>query len=141
MAAACFKVVRVVRWRDLHRASAEFTIHHLIADDRNLAIHQRHDRAASDQVLVAFVFGMHGDRGVAQHRLRPRRRDHEKFLAAGHRILDVPKVSLTLFVQHFQIAEHGETHRAPVRHALVAINQPLFVQAHKYFAHNARQLR
>ena len=38
---AHFKVVRIVRRRNLHRACPEFPVHHRIRNDRNLPVHQR----------------------------------------------------------------------------------------------------
>ncbi len=70
VAAADFEVVGIVRRSNFHRAGAEFAIDVAVHDDRNFAIHQRQQHHLADQMLVALVLGMHGDRDVAQHRSR-----------------------------------------------------------------------
>ena len=75
VAAADLEVVEVVRRGDLHRARALFGIGIFVGDDRNPAPDQRQDHVLADQMRVALVVRMHGDRGVAEHRLRPRGRD------------------------------------------------------------------
>ena len=69
------EVVRVMARRDLERARAHVRIDVLVADDRHLALDQRHDRAPPDQVLVALVAGIDGDRGVAEQGRRAHGRD------------------------------------------------------------------
>jgi hypothetical protein len=59
--------------RDLDRAGAFSG--RSIRGDGDVAPDQRQDDRAVDQVPVAFVLGMHRDGGVAEHRLRPRRRN------------------------------------------------------------------
>ena len=41
VALAHLKVVRVVRWRNLHAAGSEFGIHIAVRNDRNLAVRER----------------------------------------------------------------------------------------------------
>ena len=72
------EVVRVVRGRDLHDARAELPVHEGIGDHAESSrpvSGQRH--APPDEPRVPLVVGMHGERRVAEHRLRPRRRDDE----------------------------------------------------------------
>ena len=74
MTAAGFKVVGIVRGRNFHRAGAEFAIHHFVADDRNLAIHERQDR---DFVRLSVGSARLRDAPrprCPQHGFRPRRR-------------------------------------------------------------------
>ena len=84
---------------------------------------------------------MHGNRRIAQHRFRPGRRNNNKSGAASDRIFDVPELPLPFLVNHFQIAQRRQTTRAPVNNVVRAINESLFVQSHKHFAHDARKLR
>jgi len=77
---AGLEVVGIVGRRYLHGASAEFRIRQLVGDDWNLAIQQRQQNFLAVQMLVAFVFLVHRDRGVAQHRLRPGRGHRDEFV-------------------------------------------------------------
>ena len=78
MPPADLEVVEVVRRRDLDRAGALLRIGIFVGDDRDAPADQRQDRVLADQMPVALVVRMHRDRGVAQHRLRPRGRDRDE---------------------------------------------------------------
>ena len=110
---ADLEIVEVVRRRDLHRAGALFRIGVIVADDRNAAADQRQHRGPADQVLEAFVLGMHRHGDVAEHGLRPRRRDDDEFVAAFDRIFDVPEIALDLDLLHFEIGDRGLQLRDP----------------------------
>ncbi len=141
MAPSGFKVIRIVRWRDLYRAGSKLAVHHLVGNDRDLTVHQRQKQILADQVLIPLVLGMHCNRGITQHRFRSRRRHHYKFIAVGHRILDVPQIPLPLLMQHFQVAQHCQTNGTPVDQPRFAVNQAFVVQPHKHFPHHPRHLR
>jgi hypothetical protein len=66
---ARFEVVRIVRGRDLHHASAEFRIGQLIENDRNFPIHQRQHDGLAVQIEIARIARVDGHRGIAQHSL------------------------------------------------------------------------
>src|SRR6266853_2491619 len=102
-----FKIVWIMRRSDLHRAGSEFAVHHVVRDYRNFAIHQRQNQTLAYQMLVAFILGMNRNRRVAQHGLRTRRRDDNKFRIASDGIFDVPEMPLAFFVQYFEIAKGG----------------------------------
>ena len=92
VALADLEVVEVVRGRDLHAAAAECGVDVLVGDDRDRAIGQRQADRAADEVTVALVLGMHGDRGIAEHGLGARRRDHDVAAAIRERIAQVPEL-------------------------------------------------
>ena len=75
---AHLEIVEVVRGRDLHRARALLGVGIFVGDDRDAAADQRQDHVLADQMLVALVVGMHGDRGVAEHGLGPRGGDDDE---------------------------------------------------------------
>ena len=66
-------VVEVMRAGDFHAAAAEVLVHKIIGNHRNLAVTQWQVHHLADQVFVAFIVWMHGQRAIGQHRLRPRR--------------------------------------------------------------------
>ncbi len=76
-------------------------------------------------------FRVHGDGGVAQHRLRTRRGDRHagRFARArvNHRILNVPEVSFDRFVKHFVVAHGRLQERVPVHEPFAAVD-PLFLE-------------
>ena len=135
------EVVGIVRRRNLHRASAKFAVHHLVRDDRNPALHQWQQHVLAYQMPVTLILRVYCHGRIAQHRLRPRRCHNDVLLRPHNRIAYVPQMPLPIFVQHLQVAQHGQAHRAPVHHPLRAIDQPLLIQLHEHHAHHARKLR
>ena len=120
---AYLEIVRIVRGRDFHRAGPELRVHLLVGDDGDLTIHQRQDDHLADQVLVAFVFGMHGHGRIAQHGLGAGRgHNHEPLGHALERIPEIPQVSLDFVVLDFDVGEGGLVPRAPVDDVLAAVN-------------------
>ena len=89
---AHLEVVEVMPGRDFDRAGAECAIDRGVGDDRDLATRSAAGEHLADVRLVALVIRMHRDGGVAEHRLRPRRRDGHRAGAVGERIADVPEV-------------------------------------------------
>ena len=138
---ANLKVVGIMRRRNFHRAGSKLAVHHLVGNDGYLAVHQRQQRLLANQLLVSFVFRMHGHSRVAKHGFRPRSRHHEKFLATHDRIFDMPEVALPFFVHHFQVAQDRQTVRAPIHQSCFAVNQTFFVKPNENFPDSPRHLR
>jgi len=65
-------VVGVVRRCDLHDPSSEFRIDKVVGDHRNLAADQRDGGGTADEIRVARIIRVHGERRIAEHRLGPR---------------------------------------------------------------------
>ena len=110
---------------------------------------------------------MHGDAGVAQHRLGPRRRDHdegagrrprsdsrntrdarwdscrEPWPAPLHRRASRRRVHLNapvhLDLLHFEVGDRGLQRRVPIDEALVLIDQPVAVELDEHLDDSARQ--
>ena len=136
---ADLEIVEVVRRRDLHRAGALLRIGVVVADDRNAPADQRQDRVLADQVLELFVIGMHRDRDVAQHGLRPRRRDDDELVGALDRIFDVPEMTAHLDLLHLEIGDRGQKLRVPVDQPLVLVDQAVVIERDEHLQHGARQ--
>ncbi len=139
VAASDFKVVRIVRRSDFHRAGPKFAVHDKIVDDGNFAVHQRQQNHLADQMLVARVARMNGHGRVPQHGFGPRGGHDDVFVRPHDRVADVPEVALPLFVNGFEVADRGAALRAPVHDVMAAINQAIFVKAHEDFSHRARK--
>ena len=78
VAPANFEIVEVMRWRHLDRARTLLRIGIFVGDNRNPAADQWQDHMLADEMLVAFVIGMHGHGGIAEHGLGPRGGDHDE---------------------------------------------------------------
>ena len=130
---AGLEVVRIVRRRHLDRAGAELRIDQdRVGDDRELALQQRMPHHLADLRLVARIVGVDGDRRVAQHRLRPRRRHHHLARAVRQRVRELVQLALRpLVVVDLEVRQRRSTRRAPVDQAARAIDQPLFVEANE----------
>ena len=135
MAPADLEVVEVVGRGDLHRAGALLGIGVIVADDLDAPADQRQHRGLADQVLEALVFGMHRDRGVAEHGFRPRGRDHDEFIRSLDRIFDVPEMAPGLDLLHFEIGNGGQQLRVPIDQALVLVDQPGVVELDEHLEH------
>jgi len=131
------EVVRVVRRGHLDRAGAELEVGVFVGDDRKLAVHQRQRDRLSDHMRVARVVRIHADAGVAEHRLRARRRDDDVAEFAG--VADVPEVRILLLVLDLGVRERRHAGRAPVDDARAAVDEPLFVEPDERLAHGAAQ--
>jgi hypothetical protein len=104
--AADLEVVEVVRGRDLHRPGPLRGVRVRVGDDRDAPARERQDRLAADQGPVALVVRVHGDGGVAEHRLRPRGRDRDrKPLLSRDGVANLPERPLHLAVLHLKVGD------------------------------------
>ena len=121
-------VGRIVRGRHLDRAAAEFALHRGIRDDRNRPVRKREDDVLADQIAIPIVVRMHGDRDVGEHRLGPRRRDHEARTAVFPAIADMPQEPVALDVFDLRIRDRRLRGRVPVHEARAAVDQPIAIE-------------
>ena len=77
-ALADLEIVEVMPRRDLHRARTELGIGMLIGNDRDQPAGDRQLHHLADPRPVTIILGVHCDRHVGEHRLRPRRRDRDR---------------------------------------------------------------
>ena len=94
----------------------------------------------ADEILVAFVLRVHGDRFVAEQRLRTGRRDDNVLSAIGCRVTDFPEMSVFLFRLHFDVRHRGLQLRIPVHETGALVDQALAVQLDEGLPDNARKL-
>ena len=111
----------------------------LVADDRHLALDQRHDRALADQVRVALVGRVDGDGGVAEQRHRAHGRDGH-VAAADERVVDEVQRVVDLEVLDLEIGDRRGADRAPVDHPVGAVEVAAPVQLDEHLDHRARVL-
>ncbi len=140
VAAADLEIVEVVRRRDLDRAGALLRIGIFVGDDRDAAADQRQDRVLADEMAVALVVGMHRNRGVAQHGLRPRGRDRDERVGQPlNRIVEVPEVALRLDLLHLEVGDGGEQLRVPIDQPLVLVDQPGAIELDEHLEDGLRE--
>ncbi len=141
------EVVRIVRRRYLHDAGAEFAIYVVVGDDGYLAPRQRKHHGLPDEVRIAVVLRIDGDRRIARKRLRARRRDHDvvlvrlacrALLAPHDGIADVPEVAVVRLVLDLVVGERGAAARAPVHDVVAFIDQPFVVELREDFGDGLR---
>ena len=133
MALAHLEVVRVMSRRNLNRACTKFLVYIIIRYDRNLPVHQRKDCLLAYQVFVTFIIRMYRDRGIAQHRLGTGGGYFQTGIAAYDRILNVPEVSVLLFMLYLRIRERSLAHRTPVDDSGSSVNISFFVKFDEHF--------
>ena len=138
-------IVEVVGGGDLHAPRAELGVDVVVGDDRDTAAHQGQFDEGADELGVALVVRVHGDSGVAEHRLRPSRGNDEVIVAGtcaaavGEGIAQFPKAPFLFDVLHLEIRQCGLEHRVPIHQALAAVDEAVLVQAHEDFGHGARE--
>ena len=134
VALAHLEVVRVVAGCDLDTACAEFHIDVLVAEDRNLAVHDRQDAGLADQVLVALVVRVDRHAGVAHEGLRAGGGYDEVARAIAERIADVPQLARLGLVLDLGVTQRGRAVRAPVDDAVALVDQALVIQVDEHLA-------
>src|SRR5712692_10015020 len=135
------EVVRVMRRRDLDRAGTEFAIHRRVRDYRDFAPDQRQPHRFPNHPTITLVIGIHRDRGVTEHRLRPRRRNCYRARSVNQRIADIPKAALHIFVIDFEVGNRSLASRTPVDQPPVAVDEALVVERHERTRDGARKSR
>ncbi len=92
------------------------------------------------QVAPARIVGMHGDRRIAQHRLRAGGGDgDEAARRLGDRVAQVPQAPAHLLVLHLEVGNRGQQLRVPVHQPAVAVDETLAIQGDKLLPHRLRQ--
>ena len=136
MAPNCAELRRIAR-----RARPEIHLDVVVGDHGHLPPEDRHDDLLPHQVLVPLVLRVDAHRGVAEDRLRPRRR-HRDVLAAAvvEVILEVVELALLLGVLDLEVGDGGAERRRPVHHVLAAVDQPLLVEVDEGLGHRLAKL-
>ncbi len=132
------EIVEVMRGRDFHRPRSFFRIGIFVGDNRDQPADQRQPHFLALQMHVALIVRMHGDAGVAQHRFRPRRRDHDELAGliarvVDDRIFEMPEMALGLDLHDFEVGNRRLQHRVPVDEALVLVDQPFPIELDEHF--------
>ena len=126
-------IVEVVGRGDLDAAGAEFRIHMLVDDDRDVPSGQGQFDGLADQVGIALVAGRYGHGAVAEQGFRAGGGDYKMALLGGQGVADVPHRPLFFAGNDFQVGNRGVEFRVPVDQPLAAVDQTLFVELDEGF--------
>ncbi|MPN30629.1 hypothetical protein SDC9_178100 [bioreactor metagenome] len=131
------KVVRVVRRSHFNRARAKGHVNVFVRHDGYRAADNGQYHVFADHVLVAFVFRVDRNAGIAEHRLGARRSDGDRTVSVFGVIAHVPEVALLILMLDLNIRERRFALGTPVDNAVAAVNQPLFIQLDEYVDNGA----
>ncbi len=99
-----FKVVRVMRWGNLHASGSKFHIYIFIRNHRNVSVHHWKDQRLADQVLITRIVWMDCDCRIAKHRLWTGRGNlYKPAFFSCYRILDMPKMPLLVYMFYLSV--------------------------------------
>ena len=131
-----FKIIRIMRRRNFHSPRTEFHLAVFITHDRYFATHSGDNDRLSNEVLVARIFGIHGNAGVTKHSLRACCRHRDGIALIRRIITHMPEVAVLFLIFHLGIGQRSFAVRAPINDAITAINQALVIETHKYLRHS-----
>ena len=138
VAEADLKVVGVVGRGDLDDTGALGHVGVFVADDGDLLVQQRQDDMAAVQVRIAGVLTVDSDGGIAQHGLRAGGGQLQHLAGLLDRVEQVPEAAVLLLILDLSVRDGGVAVRAPVDHAVAAVDQLLVVQADEHFLDGIR---
>ncbi len=136
VAQAHLKIVRVVRGGNFHGTGSEVFVNIFVRNNRNFTSDQGQNKRFSDQMRIAFIFGMYGNSGIAQKRFGTGGGDNYHLIAVLYRILNMPEMSCLLGIFHLGIGKSGGTARTPVDDTVALINETFFIKGNEYFFHS-----
>ena len=116
------KVVRVVRWRNFHRASTVVHIDVLVGDNRDFLVGDWQENPCADKVLVALIVRVDSYCYVAQHGLRPRGGDDNFADFIQRRVSDLPQLPCFIFMFNLDVGEAGLVFGTIINNPLAAVN-------------------
>jgi hypothetical protein len=133
--AADLEVGRVVSRRHLERARAELGLHAFVGDDGDPSFDERDDHLAPDEVAIAVVLRVHGDRDVREDGRRSDGRDRHVPVAVGERVAREDELVVRLDAVELEIGERRRVERAPVDDPVVAVEPPALPQVDEMAHH------
>jgi hypothetical protein len=129
------EVVRIVGRGHLEASGAKGAVHVGVPHDRDLPVLKRQDQAATDEMRIALVFGVHRHGRISEERFRPGRGDDEGPAAVAQRIADMVQPALGVLVLHLEIGQGGLAPGAPVDDVASLVDDALLIELHKGFPH------
>jgi hypothetical protein len=91
----------------------------------------RHDGGSADELLEAFIVGMHCHGSIAEDGLGADGCDGDKFVRTFDHVLEVIQLHFLFAVFHLEVRDGGLEARRPVDQARTTVDQSLFVEVDK----------
>ena len=135
MAHTDFKVIGVMRRRNLQRSGTKCHINIFVADDRDCPVHERQQHRAVFDTVVALILGIYGHGRIAQHGLGPGCGNNHTAFIFLKGVADMIQIAVVLFMVDLKIGQGRETAIAPVNDIIAAIDKALMIQLHENLAH------
>ena len=146
-------VVRIMSRRNLQKTRRVFRFFILtlrirqynmfVRNDRYKPANNRKPHFLANKILRPRIGRIHRNRTIAQHSLRPRRRNSNmldnfpvNLNTCLQRILQIPEETLDIFVLDFVIGQNRLRRRIPVNQSLPAINKPVTEQLKEIRPHS-----
>ncbi len=129
-------VIGVMSGGDFEGARAKFAVHVFIGNDGHFAVEDGHQHRAPHIFSVAVILRVDCHGGITQDGLRAGggNRDILRGVIRQH-ILEVVQETRLGGIFHLQVRDSGSQPRRPVDHPPAAVDESLFVEAHKGFPH------
>ena len=136
---ADFKVVKIMRRSDFHRARPFFGVGIVVRHNRDKSPDNRQHNIFPDKVFIAFIVGVNRHAGIAQHGFGARGRDSNMPASVFQRIIKVPHMAIGFALLDFQIRDGRQQTGVPIHQTLIFVNQLLLIKRDENLQHGLRQ--
>ncbi|MPM74158.1 hypothetical protein SDC9_121143 [bioreactor metagenome] len=137
VAHAHLKVIGIVGRGDFDAAGAKLPLDIVVSENRNFAPDQGQDGGLADIGSIPCILRVHGDAGIADHRLRAGRRTDNITGAVHKRIFYVPQVTRFFGKLHLNVGQCRLAVGAPVDDAVALINEAFVIEVDKDLPHSS----
>ena len=132
-----FKIIKIMRWRNLHCACTIFHVCMLIRHNRDQSICKWQLQQPTDQILIPFVFWVHCHCCIPKNRLRAccahnNLAFHKVWCGVNHilrhwshLIRYLPQMPLLVFMLHFNIRKCRLMFRAKIHQLLPSVDHSI----------------
>ena len=127
------KVVGVMRWCDFNDTCAFFHVRVFVCEDWDFAIDKRYRHSFTDDILVAFIFGIDNDCHIAEQGFWTCCCDFNIAWTICQRISDVVERTFDILVDNFDIWKRCAGCWIPVDDEFTTVDKAFFVKFNKNF--------
>ena len=133
-----FKVIRVMCRCDLNRTGSKFFIYIIICNDWNFFVNQWKQYILTNDIFISLVIWMYSNRTISKHCLWTCCSNLKESVCSYDWILNMPEITILLFVFYLCIRQRCLTLRTPVNDTRTFVNISFFIQVDKYFLYSFR---
>ena len=132
---AHLKVIWIMSRCDLYRAGAEFHFAVTISHNGDLTAHNGDNNGFSNDILIPFIFRVHGNGRISQHGFRTGG-SHRNGIGFIRRLIpDMPQMTDLTFILYFCIAQSSLAAWTPVDDPVSTVNKPFVVKSFEETVH------